>query len=140
MNVRVPFNFTTWNRVVYTSGYVITYIIKSTELNHLILILNLANKSHFIIKVIFCHLLALFKNFDPLKVGVNSFWDTLYIQYEMLTLCQHNDFTLFVSIMNQQLLMLSMPTYTFQYFGHILHPSEAVAGRRPTQGGALYVQ
>ena len=63
---------------IYTSGYVITYIIKTTEPNHLILILNLANKSYFIIKVIFCHLLAWFKNYDPLKVGVNSFWDTLY--------------------------------------------------------------
>ena len=78
MNVRVPFNFTTWNKVVYTSGYVITCIIKTTEPNHLILILNLANKSYFIIKVKFCHLLAWFKNYDPLKVGVNSFWDTLY--------------------------------------------------------------
>ena len=78
VNVRVPFNFTTWNKVVYTSGYVITYIIKTTEPNHLILILNLANKSYFIIKVNFCHLLAWFKNYDPLKVGVNSFWDTLY--------------------------------------------------------------
>ena len=78
MNVCVPFNFTTWNKVVYTSGYVITYIIKTTEPNHLILILNLANKSYFIINVIFCHLLAWFKNYDPLKVGVNSFWDTLY--------------------------------------------------------------
>ena len=76
MNVRVPFNFTTWNKVVYTSGYVITYIIKTAEPNHFILILNLANKSYFIIKVIFCHLLAWFKNYDPLKVGVNSFWDT----------------------------------------------------------------
>ena len=73
MNVRVPFNFTTWNKVVYTSGYVITYIIKTTEPNHLILILNLANKSYFIIKVNFCHLLVWFKNYDPLKVGVNSF-------------------------------------------------------------------
>ena len=78
VNVRVSFNFTTWNKVVYTSGYVITYIIKTTEPNHLILILNLANKSYFIIKVNFCHLLAWFKNYDPLKVGVNSFWDTLY--------------------------------------------------------------
>ena len=78
VNVRVPFNFTTWNKVVYTSGYVITYIIKTTEPNHLILILNLANKSYFIIKVNFCHLLAWFKNYDPLMVGVNSFWDTLY--------------------------------------------------------------
>ena len=78
MNVRVPFNFTTWNKVVYTSGYVITYIIKTTEPNHLILILNLANKSYIIINVNFCHLLAWFKNYDPLKVGVNSFWDTLY--------------------------------------------------------------
>ena len=78
MNVSVPFNFTTWNKVVYTSGYVITYIIKTTEPNHLILILNLANKSYFIIKVNFCHLLAWFKNYDPLKVGVHSFWDTLY--------------------------------------------------------------
>ena len=78
MNVRVPFNFITWNTVVYISGYVITYIIKTTEPNHLILILNLANKSYFIIKVNFCHLLAWFKNYDPLKVGVNSFWDTLY--------------------------------------------------------------
>ena len=77
VNVRVPFNFTTWNKVIYTSGYVITYIIKPTEPNHLILILNLANKSYFIIKVNFCHLLAWFKNYDPLKVGVNSFWDTL---------------------------------------------------------------
>ena len=74
VNVRVPFNFTTWNKVVYTSGYVITYIIKTTEPNHLILILNLANKSYFIIKVNFCHLLAWFKNYDPLKVGVNTFW------------------------------------------------------------------
>ena len=80
VNVRVPFNFTTWNKVVYTSGYVITYIIKTTEPNHLILILNLANKSYFIIKVNFCHLLAWFKNYGPLKVGVNSFWDTLYIK------------------------------------------------------------
>ena len=79
VNVRIPFNFTTWNKVVYTSGYVITYIIKTTEPNHLILILNFANKSYFIIKVNFCHLLAWFKNYDPLKVGVNSFWDTLYI-------------------------------------------------------------
>ena len=79
MNVRVPFNFTTWNKAVYTSGYVITYIIKNTEPNHLILILNLANKSYFIIKVNFCHLLAWFKNYDPLKVGVNSFWDTLFV-------------------------------------------------------------
>ena len=78
VNVRAPFNFTTWNKVVYTSGYVITYIIKTTEPNHLVLILNLANKSFFIIKVNFCHLLAWFKNYDPLKVGVNSFWDTLY--------------------------------------------------------------
>ena len=78
VNVRDPFNFTTWNKVVYTSGYVITYIIKTTEPNHLILILNLANKSYFIIKVNFCHFLALFKNYDHLKVGVNSFWDTLY--------------------------------------------------------------
>ena len=78
VNVRVPFNFTTWNKVVYTSGYIITYIIKTTEPNHLILILNLANKSYFIIKVNFCHLLAWFKNYDPLKVGVNSFWDMLY--------------------------------------------------------------
>ena len=78
VNVRVPFNFTTWNKVIYTSGYVITYINKTTEPNHLILILNLANKSYFIIKVNFCHLLAWFKNYDPLKVGVNSFWDTLY--------------------------------------------------------------
>ena len=78
VNVRVPFNFTTWNTVVYTSGYVITYIIKTTEPNHLILILNLANKSYFIIKVNFCHLLAWFKNYDPQKVGVNSIWDTLY--------------------------------------------------------------
>ena len=86
VNVRVPFNFTTWNKVVYTSGYVITYIIKTTEPNHLILILNLANKSYFIIKVIFCHLLAWFKHYDPLKVGVNSFWDTLYriMHYEVL--------------------------------------------------------
>ena len=53
VNVRVPFNFTTWNKVVYTSGYVITYIIKTTEPNHLILILNLANKSYFIKKLIF---------------------------------------------------------------------------------------
>ena len=80
VNVRVPFNCTTWNKVVYTSGYIITYIIKTTEPNHLILILNLANKSYFIIKVNFCHLLAWFKNYDPLKVGVNSFWDTLYLQ------------------------------------------------------------
>ena len=80
VNVCVPFNFTTWNKVVYTSGYVITYIIKTTEPNHLILILNLANKSYFIINVNFCHLLAWFKNYDPLKVGVNSFWDTLYKQ------------------------------------------------------------
>ena len=79
VNVRVPFNFTTWNKVVYTSGYVITYIIKTTEPNHLILILNLANKSYFIIKVNFCHLPAWLKNYDPLKVGLNSFWDTLYI-------------------------------------------------------------
>ena len=84
VNVRVPFNFTTWNKVVYTSGYVITYIIKTTEQNHLILILNLANKSYFIIKVNFCHLLAWFKNYDPLKVGVNSFWDTLYRQIFIL--------------------------------------------------------
>ena len=81
--VRVPFNFTTWNKVVYTSGYVITYIIKTTEPNHLILILNLANKSYFIIKVNFCHLLAWFKNYDPLKVGVNSFWDTLYVESQV---------------------------------------------------------
>ena len=53
VNFRVPFNCTTWNKVVYTSGYVITYIIKTTEPNHLILILNLANKSYFIIKVNF---------------------------------------------------------------------------------------
>ena len=79
VNVRVSFNCTTWNKVVYTSGYVRTYIIKTTEPNHLILILNLANKSYFIIKVNFWHLLAWFKNYDPLKVGVNSFWDTLYI-------------------------------------------------------------
>ena len=79
VNGRLPFNFTTWNKVVYTSGYVITYIIKTAEPNHLILILNLANKSYFIIKVNFCHLLAWFKNYDLLKVGVNSFWDTLYI-------------------------------------------------------------
>ena len=79
VNVRIPFNFTTWNKVVYTSGYVITYIIKTTEPNHLILIPNFANKSFFIIKVNFCHLLAWFKNYDPLKVGVNSFWDTLYV-------------------------------------------------------------
>ena len=78
VNVHVPFNFTTWNKVVYTSDYVITYIIKTTEPNHLILILNLANKPYFIIKVNFCHLLAWFKNYDPLKVEVNSFWDTLY--------------------------------------------------------------
>ena len=78
VNVRVPFNFTTWNKVIFTSGYVITYIIKTTEPNNLILILNLANKSYFIIKVNFCHLLAWFKNYDPLEVGVNSFWDTLY--------------------------------------------------------------
>ena len=78
VNVRVPFNFTTWNKVIYTYGYVITYIIKPTEPNHLILILDLANKSNFIIKVNFCHLLAWFKNYDSLKVGVNSFWDTLY--------------------------------------------------------------
>ena len=45
VNVCVPFNFTTWNKVVYTSGYVITYIIKTNEPNHLILILNLAIKS-----------------------------------------------------------------------------------------------
>ena len=81
VNVRVPFNFTTWNKVVYTSGYVITYIIKTTEPNHLVLILNLANKSYFIKKVNFSHLLTWFKNYDPLKVGVNSFWDTLYIHY-----------------------------------------------------------
>ena len=80
LNVRVPFNFTIWNNVVYTSCYVITYIIKTTEPNNLILILNLANKSYLIIKVNFCHLLAWFKNYDPLKVGVNSFWDTLYSQ------------------------------------------------------------
>ena len=49
-NVRISVNFTTWNKVVYTSGYVITYIIKTTEPNHLILILNLANKSYFITK------------------------------------------------------------------------------------------
>ena len=79
VNVRVPFNFATWNKVVYTSGYVITYIIKTTEPNHLILTLHLANKSYFLIKVNFCHLLAWFKKYDPLKVGVNSFWDTLYI-------------------------------------------------------------
>ena len=79
VNVRVPFNFTTWNKVVYTSGYVIAYIIKTTEPNHLILILNLANKSYFILIVNFCHLLAWFKNYDPQNVGVNSFWDTLYI-------------------------------------------------------------
>ena len=85
MNVRVPFNFTTWNKVVYTSGYVITYIIKTIEPNRLILILNLANKSYFIIKVDFCHLLAWFKNYDPLKVGVNSFWDTLYGLYDSFT-------------------------------------------------------
>ena len=29
VNVRIPFNFTTWNKVVYSSGYVITYIIKN---------------------------------------------------------------------------------------------------------------
>ena len=85
VNVRVPFNFTTWNKVVYTSGYVITYIIKTTEPNHLILILNLANKSYFIIKVNFCHLLAWFKNYDPLKVGVDYFWDTLYVSYSKLS-------------------------------------------------------
>ena len=87
VNVRVPFNFTTWNKVVYTSGYVITYIIKTTEPNHLILILNLANKSYLIIKVNFCHLLARFKNYDPLKVGVNSFWDTLYNSQLWKNLC-----------------------------------------------------
>ena len=86
VNVHVPFNFTTWNKVVYTSGYVITYIIKTTEPNHLILILNLANKSYFIIKVNFCHLLAWFKNYVPLKVGVNSFWDTLYVLICLLVL------------------------------------------------------
>ena len=86
VNVHVPFNFTTWNKVVYTSGYVITYIIKITEPNHLILILILANKSYFIIQVNFCHLLAWFKNYDPLKVGVNSFWDTLY---RWLEHCSH---------------------------------------------------
>ena len=48
-NVCVPFSFTTWNKVVYTFGYVMTYIIKTTEPNHLILTLNLANKSYFII-------------------------------------------------------------------------------------------
>ena len=79
VNVRVPFNFTTWNKVVCTSGYIITYIIKTTEPNYLILIPNLANKSYFIIKVNFCHLLAWFKIYNPLKVGVNSFWDTLYV-------------------------------------------------------------
>ena len=73
VNVRVPFNFTTWNKVVYTSGYVITYIIKTTEPNHSILILNLANKSYFITRVNFCNLLAWFKNYDALKVGVNLF-------------------------------------------------------------------
>ena len=82
VNVRVPFNFTTF----YTSGYVITYIIKTAGPNHLILILNLANKSYFIMKVSFCHLLAWFKNYNPLKVGVNSFWDTLYISYLQLPL------------------------------------------------------
>ena len=82
VNVHVPLNFTTWNKVVYTSGYVITYIIKTTEPNHLILILNLASKSYFIIKVNFCHLLTWFKNYDPLKVGVNSFWDTLYFNLD----------------------------------------------------------
>ena len=88
VKVRVPFNFTTWNKVVYTSGYVITYIIKTSEPNHLILIPNLANKSYFIIKVNCCHLLAWFKNYDPLKVGVNSFWDTLYmIAFLQLQIC-----------------------------------------------------
>ena len=84
VNVRAPFNFITWNKVVYTSGYVITYIIKTTEPNHLILILNLANKSYFIIKVNFCHFLAWFKNYDSLKVGVNSFWDTLYYNFHKI--------------------------------------------------------
>ena len=84
----------------YTPGYVIMYIIKTTEPNHLILILNLANKSYFIIIVNFCHLLAWFKNYDPLKIGVNSFWDTLYVgsckleyvdQTKILGLWLHND-------------------------------------------------
>ena len=83
VNCSRPIQFYNLNKVVYTSGYVITYIIKITEPNHLILMLNLANKSYFIIKVIFCHLPAWFKNYDPLEVGVNSFWDTLYS-------CMHN--------------------------------------------------
>ena len=37
------------------------------------------------IKVNFCHLLAWFKNYDPLKVGVNSFWDTLYTYIDEIT-------------------------------------------------------
>ena len=96
MNVRVPVKFTTWNKVVCTSGYVITYIIKTIEPNHLILILNLANKSYFIIKVDFCHLLTWFKNYDPLKVGFNSFWDTLYTSPSGSVGC--NFFNFFVSI------------------------------------------
>ena len=95
VNVRVPFNFTTWNKVVYTSGYVITYIIKTAEPKHLILILNLANKSYFIIKVNFCHLLAWFKNYDPLKVRVNSFWDTLYTKIMTIDHAGYGKRTLF---------------------------------------------
>ena len=65
--------------------YVINVYHQTIEPNHLILILNLTNKSYFIIKVYFCHLLAWFKNYDPLKVGVNSFWDTLYIYAASIT-------------------------------------------------------
>ena len=89
VNVRVPFNFTTWNKVVYTSGYVITYIIKTAEANHLILILNLANKSYFMIKVNFFQLLAWFKNYDPLKVGFNSLLDTLYVIRGVFVACRY---------------------------------------------------
>ena len=79
VNVRVPFNFTTWNKVVYTSGYVITYIIKTTGPNHLILILNLANKSYFIVKVNFCHLLAWFKKLWSNKGRSLILFGTRYI-------------------------------------------------------------
>ena len=43
----------------------------------------------------------------------------LYVQQAMLTFCQHNEFRKTVLL-------------TFQYFGHILHPSEVgrPAGRR----------
>ena len=115
INVRVPFNFTTWNKVVYTSGYVITYIIKTTEPNHLILILNLANKSYFMIKVNFCHLLAWFKNYDPLKVGVNSFWDTLYIFYNP----QVSSKTL-IFILLKAVYILCVPERSYQKFDAML--------------------